>query len=342
MNQYYSLITNQGLIKEANARALGLGLNLTHLAVGDGNGSIYELVASQTALVHEVYRTNLTHIAIDGNNPNQLILEAVINEAIGPFYIREVGIFDSNGDLFALGKYPETHKSTSISGSGKRLYIRMILGFSNAPEVNLIQSEDLNNDPNFNANVLIALEERLLKSQNLADIADPVLARNNIEVYSKAETYFIGDYKISAQISNHGPWLICNGQTVLRSQKPALFNLIGTSFGNGDGIASFNLPDMRGRVPGLAGQGSGLTNRVMGSLIGAEQHILTKAQLPNYNLIHSKTQGSCTSSVWEDREARGGCDSRSYNLNINSGGSDQPFNIIQPTGFIGNLFIFAG
>lgn len=176
---YYSIITNNGLLKEAAASS-GSPVNLTHIAVGDGNGTSYNPTGSQTALVNEVYRTILTHVAIDETNPNQLIVEGVISEAIGPFYIREVGIFDSDGELFAIGKYPETFKSTSESGSGKRLYIRMILGFTNAPQVNLVMSEDLNNDPNFNSNVLISLAQKLAKAQNLADVEDAEEARNNL------------------------------------------------------------------------------------------------------------------------------------------------------------------
>ena len=178
---YYCLITNSGLLKEAAASAQGgSAVNLTHIAVGDGNGANYEPTGSQTALVNELYRTTLTHAAIDENNPNQLIVEGVISETIGSFHIREVGIFDSDGVLFAVGKYPETFKSTSLSGSGKRLYIRMILGFVNAPQVNLVLSEDLNNDPNFNANVIISLAEKLAKAENLADLENVSEARDNL------------------------------------------------------------------------------------------------------------------------------------------------------------------
>lgn len=185
---YYSLITNTGLLAEAAASAPGGSpTNLTHLAVGDGNGANYEPDGAQTSLVNELYRTELTHVVIDENNPSQLIIEGVISETVGPFYIREVGIFDSNGQLFAIGKYPETFKSAMASGSGKRLYIRMILGFANSPSVNLVISEDINNDPNFSSNVLSAisglnagLEEKLDKAANLSDLTDAESARNNL------------------------------------------------------------------------------------------------------------------------------------------------------------------
>ena len=74
---------------------------MTHIAVGDANGESYNPGGAQTALINEVYRTTLTHIAIEAN-PNQLIIEGLINEEVGSFYIREVGIFDSDGDLLPL------------------------------------------------------------------------------------------------------------------------------------------------------------------------------------------------------------------------------------------------
>ena len=183
---YYSLVTNQGLIKEAASNEpSGTAINLTEMSVGDSNGAYYDPDGSETALANEVHRVNLTHVVVDENNTNQLIVEAVLDETIGPFYIREVGIFDSNGDLFAIGKYPETFKPNLPAGSGKRLYIRMILGFANSPNVNLVINNDIALDPNFGTDVNNALAERLIKTNNLSDLDDVSTARNNIEVYSK-------------------------------------------------------------------------------------------------------------------------------------------------------------
>ncbi len=177
---YYSIITNSGLAKHAAASLGGAPINLTHLAVGDSNGTSYNPSATATALQNERYRTTLTYVQIDGSNPNQLIVEAVINETVGPFYVREVGVFDSSGALFALGKFPETFKPNLPSGSGKKLYIRMILAFASAPQVNLVQSENLNYDPNFSTNVFAAIALKLAKAANLSDVADAAQARNNL------------------------------------------------------------------------------------------------------------------------------------------------------------------
>jgi len=178
--EFYSIITNSGLAKHAVASLGGAPINLTHLAVGDSNGTSYNPTATATALQNERYRTTLTYAQIDGSNPNQLIVEAVIDETVGPFYVREVGIFDSSGALFAIGKFPETFKPNLPSGSGKKLYVRMILAFASSPQVNLVQSENLNYDPNFSTNVFEAIALKLAKSANLSDVTDVAKARNNL------------------------------------------------------------------------------------------------------------------------------------------------------------------
>ena len=178
--EYYSIITNTGLAKNAAASLGGAPIDLTHLAIGDSNGTSYNPLATATALQNELHRTTLTYVEIDEENPNQVIVEAIIDEGVGSFYVREVGIFDSDGDLFAIGKFPVTFKPALPSGSGKRLYVRMILGFSGTPQVNLALSDNLNYDPNFSENVFDALAQKLAKAQNLADVEDASEARNNL------------------------------------------------------------------------------------------------------------------------------------------------------------------
>ena len=66
-----------------------------------------------------------------------------------------------------------------------------------------------------------------------------------------------------------GGWLFCDGASVSRSDYPALFDAIGTTFGAVDGN-SFNLPDLQSRLPMGAGTGAGLTTRTLGTKTGAE------------------------------------------------------------------------
>lgn len=82
-------------------------------------------------------------------------------------------------------------------------------------------------------------------------------------------------------------WLLCDGSAYSRTTYAALFAAIGTTWGVGDGGTTFNVPDLRGRAPIGAGQGSGLTNRTLGSKLGEESHALTLAE----NGTHAHTGG---------------------------------------------------
>lgn len=88
---------------------------------------------------------------------------------------------------------------------------------------------------------------------------------------------FIGEIRMFA--GNFAPdgWMMCEGQTLYISENDALFTLIGTTYG-GDGQETFNLPDLRGRVP--IHQGS---NYLMGDMGGVEQVTLTTQQIPSHN-----------------------------------------------------------
>lgn len=64
----------------------------------------------------------------------------------------------------------------------------------------------------------------------------------------------VGDIKSSVKDSNHDNWFLCDGQEVSRITYSSLFEIIGTNFGEGDGVTTFNLPDYRGKfLRGLGG-----------------------------------------------------------------------------------------
>jgi hypothetical protein len=82
-------------------------------------------------------------------------------------------------------------------------------------------------------------------------------------------------------------WLLCDGSLVSRTTYATLFGVVGTNYGAGDGSTTFKLPDMRGRVPIGAGQGSSLTNRVIAAVSGACWRWLFK-WIPKHWLWNSK------------------------------------------------------
>lgn len=137
MKEFFSIVTQNGLNGLAFAKVNGTNINLLQFVAGDGNGSYYTPNIDQTSLVNELYRGELNRVYLDAAHPNQVIAEAVIPEEFGGFFIRECGILDENGELFSVGKYPVTYKPISESGSGKELYIKMVIDFQSNPNVNL-------------------------------------------------------------------------------------------------------------------------------------------------------------------------------------------------------------
>ncbi|HHE3508800.1 TPA: phage tail protein [Pasteurella multocida] len=125
--QYYSVLTTYGSQQLATAIATRQPLNITHFAVGDGNGQTVTPNVARTALVHEVHRATISAVSRDPRNNKQVIFELTIPEDVGGFHIREMGIFDSQNKLIAYANCPESFKPTLSSGSGKIQVMRMIL-----------------------------------------------------------------------------------------------------------------------------------------------------------------------------------------------------------------------
>ena len=135
--QFYTILTAVGKAKLANALALGRKVELTHLALGDGGGSYYNPTEDQTALRNEVWRGNISSVEVDADNPNWIKIQTIVLSQHGGFTIREAGVFDADGDLIAIGKYPETYKPVLADGSIKDLVVRMILEVSNTSSMQL-------------------------------------------------------------------------------------------------------------------------------------------------------------------------------------------------------------
>lgn len=91
-------------------------------------------------------------------------------------------------------------------------------------------------------------------------------------------------------------WAFCNGQLMSISQNTALFSILGTTYG-GDGIQTFALPNLQSRMPMHAGQGPGLSVRMIGETGGTESVSLTLANMPAHNhSINVKSDGGNSNS----------------------------------------------
>jgi len=137
MTKFFAILTNLGAAKLANATALGIRLDLTQLAVGDGGGTLPTPDPAQTALKGERRRAAINMLSIDPANTNQIIAEQVIPENEGGWWIREIGLFDNDGTLIAVANCPETYKPQLQEGSGRTQTIRMVLIVSSTEAVTL-------------------------------------------------------------------------------------------------------------------------------------------------------------------------------------------------------------
>ena len=135
--QYYSVLTNYGTQMIASAIARKQPLQITQMAVGDGEGRTPTPDSRKTGLVREVHRANISAISVDPRNDKQIIFELTIPENVGGFWIREMGIFDNQNRLVAYANCPDSFKPELTSGSGKVQVVRMILLVSSSDAITL-------------------------------------------------------------------------------------------------------------------------------------------------------------------------------------------------------------
>lgn len=140
-------------------------------------------------------------------------------------------------------------------------------------------------------------------------------------------------------------FLVCNGSAISRSTYAALFAVIGTAYGPGNGSTTFNIPDFRGRVAVGSGTGSGLTARSLGDSFGAESVALVEANNgPHRHFEFTNESGDRPTLTGSNQPKYSGTDGSSdneYTINgstieptlgrSSSSGSGTPHNNVQPS-----------
>lgn len=378
---YKTIYTATGLALVSQAVSQQRTIEITHFAVGDGRGNTIEPVESMTQLVREKYRSTVNRIYQDPENENKYTAEMIIPVTVEGFVVREIALFDSNGNMIIVGSTPDVQKPTAEQGVVQDSVYRIPFVISN-PEVlklnfdpnvitathqwvlntltpavmfpggtigqvlkkksnsdgdtewsdagsadvfvNTIEEEQslvadqtivdlslttthgaavyINGDRITHkvgvdgwqattgtritlgkaypgAKILIVQNEPLGaapyplgQKNNLSDILNKTLARQNLGVMSADEAKF-NDCPPGTVVTLATPniptgyrLLKCNGAAYSRTVYADLFAAIGTFFGAGDGINTFNVPDARAEFPRYADDGRGIdTSRVVGS-----------------------------------------------------------------------------
>ena len=141
MATYKGILTNNGKALIASA-TVNNKINYSHIAVGDGNGSVPDPSETRTALVNEKARIALNVVEINPNNTNQIMCEAIIPSNIGGFYIRELGLF-AGPTMVVNANYPPTLKPLPDDGGAREINIKMVINIQNAEVIALYLDDSL-------------------------------------------------------------------------------------------------------------------------------------------------------------------------------------------------------
>ncbi|MCO8043458.1 phage tail protein [Acinetobacter bohemicus] len=444
---YKTIYTATGLALVSQAVSQQRTIEITHFAVGDGGGNAMIPNESMIQLIREKYRATINRIYQDPENENKYTAEMIIPVTVEGFVVREIALFDRNGNMVLVGNTPEVHKPTLAEGVTQDSVYRIPFVISN-PEVlelnfdpnviiathqwilntltpanmfpggtngqvlkkksnadgdtewadagsaevfvNTIEEEQslvadqlivdlsettttgaavyINGDRITNktgadgwratsatritlgktypgAKILIVQNEPLgaapyplAQKNNLSDVLNKPLARQNLGVMSADEAKFNDCppgtvIMLAAKNIPTGYRLLkCNGAAYSRTAYADLFAAIGTYYGAGDGVNTFNVPDARGEFPRFADDGRGID---AGRVVGSKQ---TQQVLKHKHLSFGEATGGWIFGNSSNRGymgTKGGLDWDNY-LYFTNDGTEYLDQNPNPAGTVGN------
>lgn len=324
----YTLVTNIGKAKIANAAVLGKKVDFSKLKVGDGNGNYYEPSESQTNLVHKVWEGNVNNVLTGGEkNPNWIVVQTMIPPGEGGFYIRECGLFDEEDNLLAISKYPESYKPTMDEGSTDDLTIELIFEVSNAATINLkidplVTLASLQNLYDLESKINKKIETLSTRLNDLTSDSYPIVEATGTNAYIGESarikavgkgtrcTLFVGtasNGNCSLNLNNSGAVAIkdSNGNVVTNMKANIPYNLFhnGSDFilqGKGGGgnlipkylLAGYYGEGDNGRVDGaMVNRGAPTSNLNCGGVVNLQEGYYSGGQI-TANSLASQTGGA--------------------------------------------------
>lgn len=246
-SQFFAILTAVGEAKQANATALGVPWTFKEMAVGDANGTDPIPNRTQTKLINEWRRAPVNQVRTDPANPNIIITEQVIPSDVGGSWIREIGLFDADGDLVAVANCAPSFKPLLAQGTGKTQVIRMNFIVANTaqivlkidPAVVLATREYVDNAViealaklDFKHSALVATTANIALSgiQTIDGVLLPADAR--VLVKNQAQAKDNGLYVVSST----GVWTRAQDADTSLEVTPGLFVSIEKGTVNGDSV----------------------------------------------------------------------------------------------------------
>lgn len=246
MSKFQCLITDVGAVMIARAAESGAKLNLSHMAVGDG-----DLIPSptMTALVSERYRAPLNTLKIASDDQRVIIAEMVIQAGVGGFWTRECGLFAEDGTLIAIGNMPPSYKPVAAEGSGRVQTVRMSLIVSATHGISLII------DPSVVMATVQYVNEAVAEVRAIAEDAAALAASRP----TFDEIYPIGDVKFFATFLNPNKqwpgtlWYYTGENKSIRIAKKDGSDVMKTGGADMATLTVENMPKHRHGVSGTVG-----------------------------------------------------------------------------------------
>ena len=183
MQLFKTILTKYGLQRMVQGAMQGLKINLTHMAVGDGGGNPTAPSIDQDKLVREIAGTRLpiNRIVQNPDNPRQYYAEIAIPVDLAGFTMREAGIYDDAGAMFAVASLPETYKPTAAEGAYSDAVVRLIFEVSDAEIVTM----------QIDPNVALATHTWVMNNVTLATLIPGGTARQILRKRTNTD----GDYE---------------------------------------------------------------------------------------------------------------------------------------------------
>lgn len=207
-SKFFAILTDVGAAKLANANVLGVPWNITEMGLGDANNTDPQPSAKQTKLISEWRRRPLNQLIIDPVNPAVIIAEQVIPADEGGRWIREVGLYDADGDLVAVANCAPSFKPILAQGSGRTQVVRM----------NLIVSSTANISLKIDPAVVLAtrdyVDSRIMEELSKLDI------KQSVRAATTANITLVGLQVVDGVSLNAGDRVLVKNQTAAKDNGP--------------------------------------------------------------------------------------------------------------------------
>ena len=246
LNQDYKVVITETGLRKIDALLAGEKVKVTHMAFGDAYGENYQPVSTQIALKHEIFRTVLVdREPVEGVVKYKALL--LSTDPSGDFL--ELGLYDSDGDLFAVANIPKLEHRTQASGAVTETEISLVLLAENAANVTIQMpseiyvTKDYSDTYYWRTDGTNAPTTRLsMNNQKLSNLA-PGEEMNDAVAIRQLER--IGTITLWPGLSTPDTHHDCDGAEYRRiGEDEKLYNEIGVLYGEGDGDLTFNVPNI--------------------------------------------------------------------------------------------------